>query len=144
MLLLGPADEGEAWFDAYAAYDRSLDNWPAKEEAQLARLVPFEGGVEYLIPDGRTDRVLIKIAKGLQYRHTGQRVPERISANAQLYPVDQGLGLIEHAQFHSALGDTFAYAGLAADDGSAVWWMAFYQRVEAIVTFLTARSRMRD
>jgi hypothetical protein len=34
-----------------------------------------------------------------------------------------------------AVGDTFALAGLRADDESEVWWMVFYHWVPALVVF---------
>jgi hypothetical protein len=87
--------------------------------------------------------VLIKIARGLHYRHTEQVIPQEYRMYAKLIenPLEH-LGIIQQigdfgTSVAGAMGDFFLYAGLydSGDRKSGIWYVWFYQSVLACVQF---------
>jgi hypothetical protein len=143
------ANTGESQQSAlvWEAVRRSHNRAPTKRVEMRKRLIPLElrtkaglvvGRVEGLrLPVQRTDRVLIKIGKGLHAHFVGIPVSPGLVAHAFLNPeTDETIKeIIRRSTFSRAFGDVFAYAGGITDEGGSFWAFTLYRKVAAIVAF---------
>ena len=125
---------------------RSLLRRPKKRADLLGRIkrevdLVAAGGVflgksaEFVVKAARFDSVMVKIAKGLHYHHTGQVIEgtDKISAHFQSkYVAPEILVVAQHVH---EWGDEFSYRG-ATSPNTAIWWLNFYRSHLAIVTFV--------
>lgn len=87
----------------------------------------------------RTNRVLVKFAKGLAFHHSGQRLLADVSADVYQ---DSRIPLIladtlPRCSDRGSWGDVFSYVGAMAFDapGEGMWMMTFYSSVLFLVRF---------
>ena len=83
--------------------------------------------------------VLIKIARGLHYHHSGEIIPANYDMNAAFVVSNEEYhaGYIRQLNMWGILGDFFAFKGTWARDEpkSGMWYMCFYQSVIGVVGF---------
>ncbi|PYV29330.1 MAG: hypothetical protein DMG22_23290 [Acidobacteria bacterium] len=107
-----------------------------------ARMIPVRAGKHVLaglqFDRRRTDRVLIKIAKGLFFHHTGSSFPvETIVETLHAQQIGHIEDLIRGLPFRGRWGVTFSYLGGVANDdpGVGMWILNFYVSQVFIVSF---------
>ncbi len=87
----------------------------------------------------RTNRVLIKIALGLLFHHTGRRLPSSVKREAFLaeFVPPRMLKLLPKLPHRGRWGKTFAYlGGMSTDDpNTGLWVLDFYASKLFIVEF---------
>ena len=87
----------------------------------------------------RTNRVLIKIAKGLIFHHIGHRLPSHVQAQVFLDPEISGqlYELIRKLPYRRRWGTRFCYlGGMAKDDSdTGLWVLDFYVSKVFVVSF---------
>jgi hypothetical protein len=123
---------------------RGLQRRPALYADFGKRMFPFEvQGATFWglkISQGRTEKVLRKIALGLHYHRTGVLLPANVETD--VYPQPKTLldDILKQSQYKGYFGETFSYAGAVSAEGDAVWWLSFYASVLFIVV-LRPRGR---
>jgi hypothetical protein len=92
----------------------------------------------------RTNRVLVKIAKGLAFHHSGQRLPSE-TVQADVYqdsriPTLVGPYLRKFRE-HGEWGNIFRYiGGMAADQqGAGMWLLEFYRSLVFLIMLWPAK-----
>ena len=130
------------------AAKRSLARSPKKRKELISRLARevdlfTPGGIyigrsaEFNLNKVKIDRVLIKIARGLQYHHTGILVED--SDEATVYfpnPKERAEGALRAGRFRGSWPKYFSYIGLSEKgEEAAIWWLQFYEHHFGIVVF---------
>ncbi len=109
------------------------------------RILPVKAG-PILLPAvrfdaARTNRVLIKIARGLVCHHTGRKLPQQVKTEVFLDPQisDQLHDWIRGLPFRNRWGTRFSYVGMMAQDEADVgcWFLVFYVSKVFVVSFGT-------
>ena len=119
---------------------RSLSRNPGRLTDTLSRTYrDSSDGIHKLkIPKERTERVLLKYARGLHAYHTKKFVPPHFKSSIFFQPAVESIpiNVIRKASFRGKFGGDFAYAGAIADDtGISLWTMCFYRSVLTFVGF---------
>lgn len=133
MLLAGPDQTGET----YKKFMKKMKYSSLKRNEIIKRIDHASGKV--LIPATRTNRVLIKIGKGLLFHHTGEYVTANFEVDAYFQPTEAVRDIQRKAQIAGSLGsDEILYKGAIASDspGTSIWWILFYKQIEGIVAFV--------
>ena len=83
--------------------------------------------------------VLIKIARGLHYYHSGEIIPANYHMNADFLVSNEEYhaGIIRQLNRAGIVGDFFAYKGTWARDEpkSGMWYMTFYRSITGMAGF---------
>jgi hypothetical protein len=122
---------------------RSLSYSPGLQRDLLTRISPVRIGTHNLarldFDASRTDRVLVKIARGLVYHHSGHRLLDIISAEAQqTEELPDGIrSITNQLRLRGRCGNTFCYmGGIAAEDPEcSLWILVFYVSKVFVVSF---------
>lgn len=84
--------------------------------------------------------VLLKIARGLHYHHTGEIIPDnyKIYAGFLVSNEEYHAGIIRQLNVSGQMGDFFAYKGTWARDepkSGGIWYMIFYRFIVGMAGF---------
>lgn len=137
---------------ALAAFGRSVGRRPGpnKDYQRIRNAITIRGidlgplhfgppPIIHLPDDLDENKVLIKIARGLHFHHTGKIVPPHYVKDAVLIPERCMPVELRQMQYSITgdIGDFFHYNGWWSTEGSdsAVWVMHFYQRAIGIAWF---------
>src|SRR3972149_962327 len=138
-MLSNPEHAAPIWKAAH----RSLKRSPKLDADTMRRLsVTDSAGIRLPVlryDAMRTNRVLVKIAHGLVYHHTGRRLPDSVRTEA--FPVEDVPNSLKELTpklpFRGRWQGVFAYTGgMSADDpDTGVWLFAFYVSRAFLVHF---------
>lgn len=151
--------------DALAAFTRNVQRNPPKDiripQKDLARVMEgvrtadayspggiYLGKVPTIRPSAEVDvsTVLVKIARGLHYVHTGEIVPASYQMAGQLYHELPYQEILSGLPAYGQASDFFHYRGGASaeDPRAGVWYMIFYRKVFGFALFCPSKERLAE
>jgi hypothetical protein len=131
-LMAGPASAEEV----YEAFLRSLNYEPSKRGRILRDAYRNKHGeLVWATVSSPLVETVTKVAKGLHFIAFGKPWPIKARIDTYLDPKEQLQELKnDNATQHVSMGEPFAYSFID-DSGTSIWWLHFYGKLEAIVSF---------